>query len=86
MGAHGSVVKAVSQHHEQMDGKGYPDSLKGKDISIFAKIIFIADVFEALTSERPFKKAISPTEALKEMSKMDGKFDPKILGHFEGKS
>lgn len=79
IGAHGSVVQAVVHHHEQIDGTGYPDKLKGKEIPLFSKIISIADVFEALTSDRPYQKAISSAEALEKMAEMEGKFDPQIL-------
>lgn len=52
------------QHHEKYDGTGYPYGLKGNSISIFGRIIAIADVFDALTSERPYRKALLPSEAI----------------------
>lgn len=60
----------VLYHHEKMDGTGYPEGLKGQEIPIEARIIAVADVFDALTSERPYKKAWSVTETLAEMQKM----------------
>lgn len=60
----------VLYHHEKMDGTGYPEGLKGQEIPIEARIIAVADVFDALTSERPYKKAWSVTAALEEMRKM----------------
>jgi len=52
------------QHHEKYDGTGYPHGLKGNSISIFGRIIAIADVFDALTSERPYRKSLLPSEAI----------------------
>ncbi|MGH4051768.1 MAG: HD-GYP domain-containing protein [Clostridium sp.] len=52
------------QHHEKIDGTGYPDKLKNKAISRFARIVAIADVYDALTSDRPYKKAFSPNDAV----------------------
>lgn len=54
----------VLQHHERIDGKGYPLEIKGSEINNHAKIVTIADVYDALTSDRPFRRAMSPNEAL----------------------
>jgi HD-GYP domain-containing protein (c-di-GMP phosphodiesterase class II) len=51
------ALAAVHQHHERIDGRGYPDQLQGDQISIFARIVAIADAFDALTSTRPYRKA-----------------------------
>ena len=51
------------RHHERWDGSGYPDGLKGEDIPHAARIVAVADVFDALTSERPYKRAWSADEA-----------------------
>ena len=59
----------VLQHHERADGKGYPRGLKGDQIHYFAHLCSIVDMYEALTSQRPFKKSLSPFEALKIMKK-----------------
>lgn len=54
----------ILQHHERYDGLGYPNQVKGKDIFLFARIIAIADVYDAITSDRPHRKAMLPTEAM----------------------
>lgn len=59
-----TMVDGVRHHHERMDGKGYPDGLKGDQLSLFAKIIKIADVFDALTSKRQYKDAWKINKAL----------------------
>ena len=70
-------------HHERWDGTGYPDGLKGKSIPLAARIVTIADVFDALTHERPYKPAWTVQEAIDEMKRLSGKvFDPKILSIF----
>jgi len=55
---------AVLQHHEKVDGSGYPASLSGRSIGLFAKIIGVADVYDALTSDRPYRRALPPFEAM----------------------
>lgn len=67
-------------HHERYDGKGYPDGLKGDEIPISAQIVALADVYEALTSDRVYKKAITHSEAVKMI--VDGKcgeFNPELI-------
>jgi two-component system, response regulator RpfG len=67
-------------HHERYDGTGYPYSLKGTDIPLAARIVAIADVFDALTSERPYKEAWSIDKALEYVSEESGKhFDPELV-------
>lgn len=58
-----SVYQAIYQHHEKYNGKGYPLGLRGKKINLYGKIIAIADVYDALTSDRSYRKAISPSDA-----------------------
>lgn len=71
------------QHHERYDGTGYPLGLKKGYISDFAKICTIADVFEAITSKRPYKKSKATFEALKIMKdEMSGNFDPEMFKAF----
>ena len=65
------IIDAVTHHHENYDGTGYPDALMGSDISIFASIISIADVFDALTNARPNREALNSFSALKVMMKDD---------------
>jgi putative two-component system response regulator len=77
----GSII--ACQHHEKWDGSGYPTGLKGENIHIFARIVSIVDVFDALTSERPYKKAFSLEKTTEIM--LDGKgsfFDPHLLDIF----
>lgn len=67
-------------HHEKWDGSGYPNNLKGEDIPLVGRIVAVSDVFDALTSERPYKKAWSVEDALKEIQSGAGKhFDPDIV-------
>ena len=70
-------------HHEKWDGNGYPYGLKGNDIPIEARIVALTDVFDALTSNRPYKKAFSVDEALNIIRKESGThFDPNIVNVF----
>ncbi len=59
------IFKAIRYHHERLDGSGYPESIKGDDIPIYSKIIAVADVFDALVSDRPYRKKISQYQATK---------------------
>ncbi len=52
------------QHHEQYGGKGYPQGLSHKDIHLFSRIVGVVDVFDALTADRPYRKAMLPSDAL----------------------
>lgn len=71
------------EHHEKWDGSGYPYGKKGEDICIEARITAIVDVFDALTSERPYKPAWSVEETSKYMKELSGKhFDPNLLEVF----
>ena len=73
----------VGCHHEKFDGKGYPNGLSGKDIPLTARIFAVADVFDALTSRRPYKKALSCATALDILMRGRGKhFDPDIVNTF----
>ena len=71
-------------HHEKWDGSGYPEGLKGDDIPLVGRIVALADVFDALTSERPYKKAWSVDEALAEIDRISGAhFDPELTHVFK---
>ncbi|MCW8839638.1 MAG: HD domain-containing protein [Gammaproteobacteria bacterium] len=71
------VSNIAVYHHENVDGSGYPHGLKGEDIPLEARIVAVADVFDALTSERPYKKAWSNDEAYTELERLSGwKLDP----------
>lgn len=73
----------VFEHHENFDGTGYPRGLKGDEISKLARVISIADVFDALTTNRSYHKAVTPEEALNTMYGMQpGKFDPNLFRAF----
>lgn len=74
---------AVLTHHEYYDGTGYPRGLKGDEIPRFGKIVAVSDVFDALTSDRPYRKAISPSEAIEFVMGGSGmQFDPKVVKVF----
>ena len=64
----------VSQHHEHYDGSGYPEGLKGEEIHLFARICCIADVYDALTSDRPYRTKMSPVEAVQLMWRKMGPY------------
>lgn len=71
------------QHHEKFQGGGYPNRLKGTEISLFGRICAVADVYDALTTDRPYRVAMSPYEAMKILTAgMDSHFDPKVLEAF----
>ncbi len=73
----------VSQHHERHNGKGYPRKLRGKKIHFYSRLCAIADTFDALTSDRPYRPAHSSFDALKIMHKeMKDEFDPRIFKKF----
>jgi diguanylate cyclase (GGDEF)-like protein/PAS domain S-box-containing protein/putative nucleotidyltransferase with HDIG domain len=70
-------------HHERWDGKGYPNKIKGEEIPLFSRIIALADSFEAMTADRPYRTKMSKSEAVKEMIRHSGyQFDPKIAKVF----
>lgn len=74
-----SIVPAVRHHHENWDGTGYPDRLAGREIPIESRIIMFADTIDAMTSDRPYRKALSETEVRAELQKFRGtQFDPEI--------
>ncbi|WOH37578.1 response regulator [Thalassotalea fonticola] len=78
------AVEVCAYHHEKFDGSGYPNQLKGKDIPLSARIVAIADVFDALTSERPYKKAWSIEQAFAFIDEQSGKhFDPDLIAPFK---
>lgn len=73
----------VYHHHERFDGKGYPHGLKGDNIPLGARIMAVADSFDAMTSDRPYRKAMNTEEALAELIQNSGtQFDPKIVEVF----
>lgn len=78
-----AAVEIASAHHEKWDGRGYPNGLKGEDIPLYGRICAIADVFDALTSKRPYKEAWSVDEAVKFINAEKGKhFQPELVDIF----
>jgi len=73
----------IRHHHERFDGAGYPDKLKGEEIPIYARILAVADSFEAMVSDRPYRSKLSLEEAKKELERCKGtQFDPKVVEAF----
>ncbi len=78
-----TIKLAVRHHHERWDGKGYPDGLAGNDIPVAARIIAVADTYEALVSDRPYRSARSAEEATAEVIRCSGsQFDPRVVDAF----
>ncbi len=73
---------AVLQHHEKLTGKGYPFQLSGNNIKLFGRIAAIADCYDALTTQRPYKPAFTPFYALSIVAKETGDYDPDLLKTF----
>lgn len=77
------IIPSIKAHHEWYDGTGYPDGLKGEEIPLFARIIAVADAFEAMTINRPYREALNLYFAAEELSKNKGiQFDPEIVDIF----
>jgi HD-GYP domain-containing protein (c-di-GMP phosphodiesterase class II) len=77
------VIPGVKHHHERCDGKGYPYGLKGEEIDITARIIAVADSFDAMTTDRPYRKALSLDVAFNELIKFSGtQFDTAVVEAF----
>jgi len=78
------VYPIVRSHHERWDGRGYPDGLQGDQIPIGARILSVVDCFDALTSERPYRRARSAEEAISHIKLESGKsYDPKVVDRLE---
>jgi diguanylate cyclase (GGDEF)-like protein len=77
------IADWVLHHHERWDGAGYPDRLRGDEIPLGARIIFVADAWDAMTSERVYRKPLSEREAMAELERCAGtQFDPIVVGAF----
>lgn len=77
------IVPSVKYHHEQIDGKGYPDGLTGEDIPLLAKIVAVADTYDAMTTDRPYRKALEKEAAIEELRKCSGtQFDGEVVEAF----
>jgi putative nucleotidyltransferase with HDIG domain len=77
------VVPIIKHHHERIDGKGYPDGLKGEEIPFFSRIIHVADSFDSMTADRPYRPAPGIKYAISEFKKYSGtQFDPEVVEAF----
>jgi HD-GYP domain-containing protein (c-di-GMP phosphodiesterase class II) len=73
------VTAAVRSHHERWDGTGYPDGLRGDEIPIEGRIIAVAEVYDALTTSRPYQEKMTPEEAVERMADLAGTvIDPRV--------
>jgi HD-GYP domain-containing protein (c-di-GMP phosphodiesterase class II) len=78
-----TVARVVEQHHERFDGSGYPHALKGKEILLPARIISVVDAFDAMTSTRPYRRALGRDKAVEELRAGAGsQFDPDVVRVF----
>ncbi|MBN2259233.1 MAG: MASE1 domain-containing protein [Clostridiales bacterium] len=74
------IARYIYHHHERWDGKGYPDGIKGKDIPLISQVISIVDAFDAMTSERKYRKCLTREEVIAEMKTCSGKqFSPELV-------
>jgi len=76
------VLEIALHHHEKMDGSGYPHGLAGGDISLMARMGAICDVYDAISSDRPYKRGWDPAESLRQMASWKGHFDPTLFSAF----
>jgi HD-GYP domain-containing protein (c-di-GMP phosphodiesterase class II) len=75
----GAVELAVRHHHENYDGTGYPDGLRGEEIPVGSRIIMIADTLDAMTTDRPYRKALHFDRVIEEFRKYSARqFDPRL--------
>ena len=81
-GINEETLEVCLHHHEKVDGSGYPSKYKGEEISIIARMGAICDVYDAITSDRAYKKGWEPSSAIKSMSEWEGHFDPDLLRVF----
>jgi putative nucleotidyltransferase with HDIG domain len=77
------IIPLILHHHEAWDGSGYPDGLDGEQIPLMSRILAVADSYDAMTSDRPYRGAMSKAEAIDEITRFSGRsFDPKIVDVF----
>ncbi len=77
------LIPIILHHHERYDGKGYPDGLKGEDIPLGARVVAVVDSYSAMISKRPYRKKMSPQEAMEEIRRNSGtQFDPEVVDVF----
>src|SRR5690606_32749780 len=80
----GAAAWWVACHHERVDGKGYPGMLEGDEVPVESQLIGMAEAFDALTSDRPYRRAMLPADALQVMRGLSGaRFAPTLLQRFE---
>ncbi len=78
-----ATLPGIRHHHERMDGEGYPDRMKGEQIPVTARVILIADTFDAMTTTRPYRKGLAYEIAYKELKQFAGRqFDPQLVKIF----
>jgi len=79
------VLPIIRHHHEKLDGSGYPDGLKGDQIPLTARILTTVDIYDALTTDRPYRKALSPEKAFETMRRevVMGWWDGTLITEFE---
>ncbi|MFB6469085.1 HD domain-containing phosphohydrolase [Cytobacillus sp. Hz8] len=78
------LAEIIEQHHERIDGSGYPFGLKGNEITLEAKIIAVCDTYDAMTDDRAYRKALSPQFAIDELNRLSGiQYEPKVVQTFE---
>lgn len=83
MGISHQIISIIRHHHEFYDGTGHPDGLKGKEIPLLARIVSIADSFDAMTTDRTYRKALSIEETILELRRCAGtQFDPILVESF----
>lgn len=79
----GNVIPVVLYHRERFDGRGYPQGLSGNEIPLLARIVAVADAYEAMTSDRPYRRAKKPEKAMRELLDLAGwQFDPRVVEAF----
>jgi putative nucleotidyltransferase with HDIG domain len=77
------IIPIIRYHHERYDGKGYPDGLAGEDIPLLARIVHVADSFDAMTADRPYRSALSKEQVIEELRRNAGtQFDPAVVDVF----
>jgi HD-GYP domain-containing protein (c-di-GMP phosphodiesterase class II) len=77
------MLAVIRNHHERQDGKGYPDGLAREQISLLVAIVTVADSYDAMTSDRPYRKGMSQEQAIEQLQKGKGKqFHPDVVDAF----
>ncbi len=77
------VARVIRHHHERFDGSGYPDGLKGEGIPFLARVLYVADAFDSMTADRPYRKAPGKDYAISELIRCAGtQFDPRVVLEF----